>query len=260
MTELACLATAEDLVVRWEVREGDTAAQRLHRRPGARTWPEVVARWPPEAQRALRGDRAGLAGSRRTAAVPPLVTAVRDGEAAAVTTTPLSPTGTVAAAAGALAAQQDRVAGLLARAAGHSGPLSPEARRRLVALGHFPAYAGELDWTPWEVAGHLRDSARVFTDRIGRLLREPRPVLADFVPDTPDRVAGYRATPPAVLVAELAAAQAGLLRAVATVAPDRLGAAGVHGTDGPVTLADLLAFLPAHQRDHAEQLAALLGD
>ncbi len=175
-----------------------------------------------------------------------------------MTTTPAPPTDPVTAAAAGLAAQQDRVAGLLARAPGRGRPLSPEARRRLVRLGHFPAYATELDWTPWEVAGHLRDSARVFTDRIRRIGAEDRPALADFVPDEPERVAGYRATPPAVLLAELAAAQAGLLRAVAAVRPDRLDAVGVHAVDGPVSLADLLGFLPGHQRDHAEQLAALV--
>ena len=175
----------------------------------------------------------------------------------AVTTTPHSPTGTAAAA---LATQQARVAALLDRAATRTvPPLAAEVRRRLVGLGHFPAYATELDWTPWEVAGHLRDSARVFTARIERIGAEDRPALPDFVPDEPGRVAGYRATPPAVLREELATAQAELLRAVAVVRPDRLGAVGVHEVDGEVTLADLLAFLPAHQRDHAEQLAALLG-
>ncbi|MGY1699619.1 DinB family protein [Geodermatophilus sp. SYSU D00766] len=173
------------------------------------------------------------------------------------TTSPLADPVTTAAA---LAAQQRRVADLLARAAGRPvRPLAPEARRRLVDLGHFPGYAGELDWTPQEVAGHLRDSARVFTDRIGRIGRGTRPALPDFVPDAPERVAGYRATPPAVLVAQLAAAQEELLRAVAAVRPGQLALEGVHEVDGPVTVADLLAFLPAHQRDHAEQLAALVG-
>ncbi len=56
MTGLARLATAEDLVVRWEVREDNTAAQRLYRRLGARMWPKVVAWWPTDAQRALLGE------------------------------------------------------------------------------------------------------------------------------------------------------------------------------------------------------------
>ncbi|MGY1668814.1 DinB family protein [Geodermatophilus sp. SYSU D00696] len=182
-----------------------------------------------------------------------------------MTTTPIlltdtDPAGQVAAASTALAEQQHRVAALLTRAAGRPvRPLAPEDRRRLVRLGHFPEYATELDWTAWVVAGHLRDSARVFTDRIERIGRGTRPALPDFVPDAPERVAGYRATPPAVLVSELVVAQAGLLRAVRTVRPDRLDAVGVHEVDGPVSLADLLAFLPAHQRDHAEQLAALVS-
>ncbi|HYO36775.1 MAG TPA: DinB family protein [Geodermatophilus sp.] len=162
------------------------------------------------------------------------------------------------AAATALAAQQERVAALLARAGGRILLLSPAARRRLVRLGHFPAYATELDWTPHEVAGHLRDRARVFTDRIRRIGEQDRPALADFVPDEPARVAGYRATPPAVLMAELSAAQAELLATVRAVDPGRLGAVGVHAVDGPVSLAGLLAFLLGHQRDHAEQLAALV--
>ncbi len=56
MTELARLAAAEDLVVRWEVREDNAAAQRFYRRLGARLRTKVVAWWPPEAQRGLLGD------------------------------------------------------------------------------------------------------------------------------------------------------------------------------------------------------------
>jgi hypothetical protein len=124
-------------------------------------------------------------------------------------------------AAAALAVQQDRVAGLLARAGGRPLRLSPSARRRLVGLGHFPAYAAELDWTPHEVAGHLRDSARVFTDRIGRIGREDRPALPDFVPDEPARVAGYRTVPttgPARRAGRRAGGAAGLRSARSTPA------------------------------------------
>jgi ribosomal protein S18 acetylase RimI-like enzyme len=53
MTGLARLATAEDLVVRWEVRADNTAAQRFYRGLGAQLWTKVVVWWPPEAQRAL---------------------------------------------------------------------------------------------------------------------------------------------------------------------------------------------------------------
>ncbi|MGY1671240.1 N-acetyltransferase family protein [Geodermatophilus sp. SYSU D00710] len=56
MAELARLATAEDLVVRWEVREDNTAAQRFYRRLGAVLRTKVVVWWPPTAQRAFLGD------------------------------------------------------------------------------------------------------------------------------------------------------------------------------------------------------------
>jgi hypothetical protein len=179
----------------------------------------------------------------------------------AVTVTESVP-GATAVAVAALAEEQWRVAGLLAtadRRGTWEQRLAPEQRRRLVRLGHFPAYAAELDWTPRDVAGHLRDSAQIFTERLRRLRAEDRPLLPDFVTDDPARLAGYRATPPARLVEELRAAQAQLLAAVAAIGVDDLARVGVHEVDGEVTVAGLLAFLPGHQRDHADQLAALLN-
>jgi len=170
--------------------------------------------------------------------------------------------GPVAAATAALAEEQWRVA-MLVSAVGTRGrwdaELGTDARWRLLRRGHFAEYATELDWTPREVVGHLRDSARVFTDRLHRMTTEDTPHLADFVPGDAARVAGYRATPFEVLADELRTAQAGLLSAIAALGPDDLARAGVHEVDGPVTVSELIAFLPAHQRDHAEQLAALLG-
>jgi hypothetical protein len=166
--------------------------------------------------------------------------------------------GVVATAAAELAAAQRRVDGLLTAGA-WDALLSSDARDRLVRLGHFPQYAVELDWTPRQVAGHLRDSARIFAERIGRIRAEDEPALPDFVTDAPERLAGYATTPVEQLVAQLRVAQAALLGAVASVPATELDRAGVHEVDGRVTLADLLRFLPGHQRDHAEQLTALMA-
>ena len=168
----------------------------------------------------------------------------------------------VAAATAALAEEQWRVAMLVSAVETRGrwdAELGTDARWRLTRRGHFPRYADELDWTPREVVGHLRDSARVFTDRLRRMTTEDAPRLADFVPGDADRVAGYRTTPVEVLADELRTAQSALLATIAGLAPDDLDRAGVHEVDGPVTVAELIAFLPAHQRDHAEQLTALLG-
>jgi ribosomal protein S18 acetylase RimI-like enzyme len=56
MHELARLASAEDLLVRWEVAEQNVAAQRFYRRLGASLRTKVVAAWSPEAQRSALGD------------------------------------------------------------------------------------------------------------------------------------------------------------------------------------------------------------
>jgi DinB superfamily len=169
---------------------------------------------------------------------------------------------TVATNASALADEQWRVAVLVAAISTRGrwdATLGSDARWRLARRGHFPQYAGELDWTPREVVGHLRDSARVFDERLRRMTSEDTPRLPDFRTDDPTRIAGYRTTPVEVLADELRTAQAALLATIAGLDGDDLARAGLHEVDGPVTVADLIAFLPAHQREHAEQLAALLG-
>jgi hypothetical protein len=168
----------------------------------------------------------------------------------------------VAASASTLADEQWRVATLVQTVATRGrwdATLGTDARWSLVRRGHFPQYASELDWTPREVVGHLRDSARIFTERLRRLTTEDSPRLPDFVPDSPDRLADYRATPADRLADELRTAQAALLATVAGLGPDDLHRDGVHEVDGRVSVADLIVFLPDHQRDHAAQLTALLG-
>lgn len=167
----------------------------------------------------------------------------------------------VAESASALAEEQWRVAVLVSSVAAHDrwdARLDTDGRWRLLRRGHFPRYAAELDWTPREVVGHLRDSARVFTERLSRIRTGDVPRLADFVTDDPARLADYRTTPADRLADELRTAQAALLAAIAGLGPADLGRAGVHEVDGRVTVADLIAFLPGHQRDHAEQLGLLL--
>jgi uncharacterized damage-inducible protein DinB len=165
---------------------------------------------------------------------------------------------TARSAAGDLAVEQDQVGPLLDRLtdADWDAPLNPLALERLLLLGHFPDYAHELDWTPRQIAGHLRDSARVFTERIARIRGEDQPLLADFVTDAPERMDDYAATSREQLRAQLDEAQAQLRAAVAAVPGDELDRTGDHEVDGPVRLRELLAFLPGHQRDHREQLAA----
>ena len=169
---------------------------------------------------------------------------------------------TVAINASALAEEQWRVVTLVSALSARGrwdAELGTDARWQLTRRGHFPQYASELDWTPREVVGHLRDSARVFTERLRRICTEDTPRLADFVPDDAARLADYRTTPVEQLADELRTAQAALLTTIAGLGAADLDRAGVHEVDGRITVAELITFLPAHQRDHAEQLSALLG-
>lgn len=162
-------------------------------------------------------------------------------------------------AASALRTQQQRVTAVLdalPEEAWHAR-LTHHERTALVATGHFPQFSGELDWTPQEITGHLRDSARIFTSRLHRLLREKLPALGSFDPLDADRVAGYTATPRALLLADLHDAQQQLHAAVAAVRETDLARAGLRADAGPVDVAELLRFLPGHQADHATQLEAL---
>lgn len=159
----------------------------------------------------------------------------------------------------ALAVQQDQVGPLLDRLtdAVFESDVNPLALERLLLLDHFVGdYGFELDWTPRQIAGHLRDSARIFADRIRRIRSEDEPELPDFVTDAPERLADYAGTPRDELRSQLDAAQAELRAAVGDVPDAELDRAGWHETDGRVTLRDILAFLPEHQSDHREQLAA----
>lgn len=165
-------------------------------------------------------------------------------------------------AARALAVEQERVGAIVSTLteAGWRAELQPLGLERLLTMGHFPEYVAELDWTPREVVGHLRDSARIFTERIERIRAEDGPHLADFVTDEPARLEDYRSTPTDELASQLATAQARLLEAVESVGEGELARIGAHDVDGDVSLGDILAFLPAHQRDHREQLSALTAE
>ncbi len=159
-----------------------------------------------------------------------------------------------------LHAEQERIAAAVARTAGDSwtAALVATARDRLLDLGHFPEYAAELEWTPREVVGHLRDSARIFTERIQAVLAHDCPSLADFDTTAPGRLRDYQVTPLPQLVVQLRDAQAQLVHSVANVPPTALQRPAVHEVDGPLLLVDMIDFLPLHQRDHAEQYDALV--
>lgn len=162
--------------------------------------------------------------------------------------------------AAALSVQQERVRRAL-EAIGEAGwqrPPGDSVQARLAERGHFPEFPGELAWPPCDVAGHLLDSALIFAARILAVRMIDRPYLVDFSTCDPARVARYRSVTREQLLRELAAAQQRLAAAVGEVALADMTRTACHEFDGDVALADILAFLPRHQADHAEQLELLV--
>jgi hypothetical protein len=123
--------------------------------------------------------------------------------------------------------------------------------------GHFDCYSSELDWTPRIVAGHLRDSATIFASRVVGIRELDTPVLADFVTDDRVRIDSYLDPTRAELLTELQRAQRFLSVTLGGIPDDELERSGIHEAEGLITLRELCAFLPVHQRDHARQLALL---
>ncbi|HEX6871961.1 MAG TPA: GDSL-type esterase/lipase family protein [Micromonosporaceae bacterium] len=163
----------------------------------------------------------------------------------------------VTAIAERLSLHQERVRAALARigpAAGGTITLTAASRRELIQLGHFPEYGGELAWTAHQVAGHLRDSARVFAERISLLRAGGEPVLPRFEPLEPDRIAGYDRLEWSELMDSLGRAQSALVQVILTCWAEHLAHAGRRANGSPITLQEVLEFLPGHQEDHAIQL------
>ncbi len=136
-------------------------------------------------------------------------------------------------------------------------PPSPSVTRAIARQGHFSTYDAEVGWSARLVVGHLGDSARIFAERIRRVRTEAAPWLADFVTDEQDRIDRYLNAVPGDLVDGLELAQDSLEAALAEVREAELSRTATHEVDGPLTLADIVAFLPDHQRDHADQLDRL---
>ncbi|WP_018252702.1 DinB family protein [Salinispora mooreana] len=161
-----------------------------------------------------------------------------------------------------LARHQRRVETVLKMltAAGERATLHPTEQARLIATGHFRDYSGELGWTAREIAGHLRDSALIFTERI-RLLSSGRPdiSLSSFDPLDADRVATYAAVDWGELRDDLAAAQQDLRHAVRACPSATWAVTGRRPNGAPISLGEILRFLPGHQDEHATQLEMIVA-
>lgn len=161
-----------------------------------------------------------------------------------------------------LAAQQAQVANRAGRLTEEGWDVAPGemAVERLVSHGHFIDHTGELEWTPREVVSHLLDSAQVHIERIARLRTEEEPKFDAFDTTGNERFERYRQAETNQLLQNLERLQEELRRALDSIEPGELDRTGVAPDGTEVTLQEVVEFLPAHESDHADQLAALTSE
>lgn len=161
-----------------------------------------------------------------------------------------------------LATQQDLVADRAGRLTEIAWDVSPSemAIERLVSHGHFTTHTGELEFTPRGVVCHLLHAAEVYIDRIARLRTGGEPEFGEFDTTGSERLDELRQSEETLLLQNLERYQQELRMAVASVEPGELDQVGVDPRDGQVSLRDVLGWLPDHEEDHADQLAALTAE
>jgi hypothetical protein len=118
----------------------------------------------------------------------------------------------------------------------------------------------EAGFAPVEHAWHLADlECEGFGSRIGRLLKEEQPLLADFDGAALAAERNYRSRSLAAGLAAFAAARAANLALLARVAPGQWSRSGLQAGVGPVSLADMPALMLRHDDAHRAEIAAWLA-
>jgi DinB family protein len=116
----------------------------------------------------------------------------------------------------------------------------------------------DCDWSLVEQACHLRDlEVEGYAVRIGRLLAEENPQLADFDGGRVAIERDYRAQDFHAALAAFRDARLANVRAVERLGDEELARSGVFDGSRAVTLRDLLEMMAEHDAEHVRQLAAL---
>jgi hypothetical protein len=112
-----------------------------------------------------------------------------------------------------------------------------------------------------EHAWHMADLEREgFGVRLRRLRDETEPFLPDFDGDRAAREREYATRPLAAGIEAFAAARAANLELLASLPPDAWTRAGTQEGVGRLKLRDLPGMMLRHDRVHAAEIAALVGD
>jgi hypothetical protein len=113
---------------------------------------------------------------------------------------------------------------------------------------------GADGWSIVYVVCHLRDYERIVAERIGLILREDRPLLADM--DNAALIGQNRYAEQSLesTLADLSGRRGALLELLAGLSDEQWLRPGVHPAQGEGTVLDIAVNAALHDIDHIEQL------
>jgi hypothetical protein len=106
---------------------------------------------------------------------------------------------------------------------------------------------------------HLRASSEILTPRVTQMLTRDEPPLPAFDDRAWARVAGYRDMSGDALFARIALPRYELIQTLRRAGDAAWARTGIHERHGRITVAQVVAHIVAHEREHLDQIEALLG-
>jgi hypothetical protein len=119
-----------------------------------------------------------------------------------------------------------------------------------MSADHLRTRIGPGKWSTLEVICHLADSEVIYAERIRRVLAEHEPTLFNLEPDDFERALVYDSrdlTEELTLIESIKNVNVRILRSVPAEAWARRG---IHSTDGPLTLRQLVERVTNHVPHH----------
>lgn len=114
-------------------------------------------------------------------------------------------------------------------------------------------------WAPLEVLAHLADLELVFSARLRAMLTIDEPLLQKVDEARLAARARYLDWPLAVALDRFGRRRDDNLELLDTCSAEEIGRVGLHPSRGPMTIADMVALMLAHDTDHIGQIRNRLG-
>ena len=114
-------------------------------------------------------------------------------------------------------------------------------------------------WAPIEVLAHLADTELVCGARLRAMLTVDHPALQQVDGARLAARAHYLDWPLAVALDRFRCRREDTIELLGGCSAEELGRIGVHPSRGPMTVADLVAVMLAHDTDHVGQIRCRLG-